>query len=119
MAFNPLKMMQFKNAFRDGFTQRHPKFPQFMAAVQQHGIQAGSIIEVQINTPDGKNFTTNLKVSEERHPGPPQSSGYVINFSQILYIFCTKIWKSAPIICIIYLRILFFIKKHNKNLIIR
>lgn len=64
MAFNPLKMMQFKNTW-DGFTQRHPKFPQFMAAVQQHGIQAGSIIEVQINTPDGKNFTTNLKVSEE------------------------------------------------------
>ena len=64
MAFNPLKTMQFKNAW-DGFTQRHPKFPQFMAAVQQHGIQAGSIIEVQINTPDGKNFTTNLKVSEE------------------------------------------------------
>ena len=64
MAFNPLKMMQFKNAW-DGFTQRHPKFAQCMAAVQQHGIQAGSIIEVQINTPDGKNFTTNLKVSEE------------------------------------------------------
>ncbi len=66
MAFNPLKMMQFKNAW-DEITQRHPKFPQFMTAVAATpvGIQAGSIIEVQINTPDGKNFTTNLKVSEE------------------------------------------------------
>ena len=64
MAINPMKLLELKNLW-SAFTKRHPKFPQFMTAVQQHGIQAGSIIEVQINTPDGKNFTTNLKVSEE------------------------------------------------------
>ena len=64
MAINPMKLLELKNLW-SAFTRRHPKFPQFMTAVQQHGIQAGSIIEVQINTPDGKNFTTNLKVSEE------------------------------------------------------
>ena len=64
MAFNPLKMMQFKNTW-DGFTQRHPKFPQFLSAVQQAGIPEGTIIEVQITSPDGKTFTSNMKVTAE------------------------------------------------------
>ncbi len=64
MAVNPMKLLQLKNAWEE-FTKRHPKFPQFMAAVKQHGITEGTVIEIQVTTPEGKNFTSNLKVTEE------------------------------------------------------
>jgi hypothetical protein len=64
MAINPLKLLQLKNTWSE-FSQRHPKFPQFLTAVQQHGITEGTVIEIQITTPDGKNFTSNLKVNAE------------------------------------------------------
>ena len=55
---NPLQLMQFKK-YWDEFTSRHPKFPLFLNAVSQNGIVEGTIIEVQIKRPDGKEFTTN------------------------------------------------------------
>ena len=51
--------MQFKK-YWDEFTARHPKFPLFLNAVLQHGITEGTIIEVQIKRPDGKEFTSNV-----------------------------------------------------------
>ena len=61
---NPLQLMQFKK-YWDEFTARHPKFPLFLNAVASHGITEGSVIEIQIKRPDGKEFSTNLKVAEE------------------------------------------------------
>lgn len=59
-----MKLLQFKTMW-DQFTNRHPKFPLFMTAVTQHGITEGTVIEVSITTPEGKNFTSNLKVTAE------------------------------------------------------
>lgn len=56
--------MQFQNMWKD-FTSRHPKFPLFLNAVSQNGIVEGTIIEVQIKRPDGKEYSTNLKVAKE------------------------------------------------------
>ena len=64
MAINPMKLLELKNLW-SAFTRRHPKFPQFLSAVQQAGIQEGTIIEVQITSPDGKTFTSNMKVTSE------------------------------------------------------
>ncbi|WP_373212382.1 hypothetical protein [Ruminococcus sp. 5_1_39BFAA] len=64
MAINPMKLLQFKTMW-DEFTNRHPKFPQFITAVTQHGITEGTVIEVSVTTPEGKNFTSNLKVTAE------------------------------------------------------
>lgn len=64
MAINPMKLLELKNLW-SAFTKRHPKFPQFLSAVQQAGIQEGTIIEVQITSPDGKTFTSNMKVTSE------------------------------------------------------
>ena len=64
MAINPMKLLELKNLW-NAFTKRHPKFPQFLSAVQQAGIQEGTIIEVQITSPDGKTFTSNMKVTSE------------------------------------------------------
>ncbi len=61
---NPLQLMQFKK-YWDEFTARHPKFPLFLNAVASHGITEGSVIEIQIKRPDGKEFSTNLKVAKE------------------------------------------------------
>ena len=64
MAINPMKLLELKNLW-SAFTKRHPKFPQFLAAVQRAGIPEGTIIEVQITSPDGKTFTSNMKVTSE------------------------------------------------------
>ena len=64
MAINPMKLLELKNLWA-AFTRRHPKFPQFLSAVQQSDIPEGTVIEVQITTPEGKTFTSNLKVQAE------------------------------------------------------
>lgn len=64
MAINPMKLLELKNLW-SAFTKRHPKFPQFLSVVQQAGIPEGTIIEVQITSPDGKTFTSNMKVTSE------------------------------------------------------
>lgn len=56
--------MQFQNMWKD-FTSRHPKFPLFMEAVAQNGITEGTIVEIEIKRPDGKEFSTNMKISKE------------------------------------------------------
>ena len=64
MAINPMKLLEIRNMW-SAFTRRHPKCPAFLSAVQQAGIQEGTVIEVQITTPDGRSFTSNLKVQAE------------------------------------------------------
>ena len=64
MAINPMKLLEIRNLW-SAFTRRHPKFPQVLTAVQQAGIPEGTVIEVTITPPDGKTFTSNLKVTAE------------------------------------------------------
>lgn len=54
-------IMQLKKEW-DGFQLRHPKFPSFLSAAQQKGIQEGTVIEIQITAPDGTTLHSNLKV---------------------------------------------------------
>ena len=49
----------------DRFTKNHPKFPKFMQAVQQKGIQEGTILAMSITTPGGEKLETNLRVTAE------------------------------------------------------
>lgn len=46
------------------FTKNHPKFPQFIKALQSNGIKADTIIDVKITYPDGKTVDSNLKITE-------------------------------------------------------
>lgn len=59
---NPAKLFKLKSAW-DTFTKNHPKFPQFLSAVQQNAIREGSIIEINVTTPEGKTLSTNLKLT--------------------------------------------------------
>ena len=61
---NPLKLLQVKNML-NGFRSRHGKFVQFIDAFHKRGIEEGSVIELQIRTPDGKQYITNFKVLHE------------------------------------------------------
>lgn len=55
-------ILKMKNAWSK-FTNNHPKFPQFMSAVQRKGIKENTIIEVKITDPDGTELCTNIKVT--------------------------------------------------------
>lgn len=62
--FNPTKLLQFRQGFND-FQDRHPKFVQFLIALVQSGIGEGSIIEVKVTTPEGKEMESNLRLTAE------------------------------------------------------
>ena len=59
-----MDIFQFKSMW-DDFTSRHPKFPMFLTAIMQNGIKEGTIIEIQIKNPDGKEFASNMKIAKE------------------------------------------------------
>lgn len=61
---NPLDILKFKSLW-DDFTSRHPKFPLFMNAILQNGVKEGTIFEIQVKNPDGKEFASNLKITKE------------------------------------------------------
>lgn len=58
---NPKKMLQLQLAWKQ-FCETHPKFLPFLKAVQTSGISEGTIIEVTVETPEGKKYTSNIKV---------------------------------------------------------
>jgi len=60
---NPAKLLKLKSAW-DAFAQNHPKFPKFMKAIHQNGMQEGTIIEINVTTPDGKILSSNIKLKE-------------------------------------------------------
>ena len=59
---NPAKLFKIKSLW-ERFVENHPKFPQFMNAVQSNGINEGSVIEITVTTPDGKNISTNVRIT--------------------------------------------------------
>ena len=60
---NPLDMMKFSSLWST-FTANHPKFPKFIAAASRKGVLAeGSVIAMQITTPNGETLETNLKIT--------------------------------------------------------
>lgn len=61
---NPLKMLEFQKEWGQ-FQYRHPKFPLFMQAVSQNALVEGSIIEIKVTTPDGTDYTSNLRLTPE------------------------------------------------------
>ena len=64
MPLNPMKLLQIKNAW-DRFTAGHPKFPLFLKAIQKQGITEGTILELKVTAPDGRELCSNLKLTQE------------------------------------------------------
>lgn len=61
---NPMKLLQIKPLFSK-FQSNHPKFTQFLSAAGRSGLTDGSVIEISITNPDGKNICTNLKLTAD------------------------------------------------------
>ena len=57
------KMQELKNHLTR-FQANHPKFPMFLKAVTKDALMEDSIIEINVTTPDGRKYETNLKVKE-------------------------------------------------------
>lgn len=56
-------IMKIKGAW-DTFTRNHPKFMPFMQAVGREAITEGTIIEVKVTSPAGKEYNTNMKITQ-------------------------------------------------------
>lgn len=56
-------IMKIKGAW-DTFTRNHPKFMPFMQAVGREAVGEGTIIEVKVISPQGKEYTTNMKLTQ-------------------------------------------------------
>ena len=56
-------MMKFKGAW-DKFNSNHPKFVPFMQAVGREAMMDGTIIEIKVTSPEGKEYNTNMKVTQ-------------------------------------------------------
>ena len=56
-------LLKSKGAW-DTFTQNHPKFVPFMQAVGREAIEDGTIIEVKVTSPEGKEYNTNMKITQ-------------------------------------------------------
>ena len=56
-------LLKFKGAW-DTFTQNHPKFVPFMQAVGREAIEDGTIIEVKVTSPEGQEYNTNMKITQ-------------------------------------------------------
>lgn len=59
---NPTMLFKMKGMW-DKFTANHPKFPMFLRAVQQKGIQEGTILAMSVTTPSGEKIETNIKLT--------------------------------------------------------
>ena len=55
--------MKFKGAW-DTFNKNHPKFLPFMQAVGREAVTDGTIIEVKVTSPEGKEYNTNMKITQ-------------------------------------------------------
>lgn len=61
---NPMSLLKYKNAWGK-FTENHPKFPYFLRAVSKNALSEGTLIEITVTTPDGKSYSSNLKIKPE------------------------------------------------------
>ena len=49
----------------DRFRANHPKFPLFINAVSREALMEGTVIEITVTTPEGKNYCSNIKLKQD------------------------------------------------------
>lgn len=65
MYFNQIAMIQKIKSGMDRFRANHPKFPLFLNAVSQNALMEGTVIEISVTTPEGRNYCTNVKLQAD------------------------------------------------------
>ena len=62
MNMNPMLLMQLQQRF-SLFSQDHPKVLPFFRAIGSNAMQEGTIIDIKVTTPDGKELASNIKLT--------------------------------------------------------
>lgn len=62
--FNPSKLFKLKGTW-ESFATNHPKFINFMGALRNNYITEGTVIEITVNSSDGRTISSNIKLTEE------------------------------------------------------
>lgn len=65
MNLNQLAMIQKFKSGMERFRANHPKFPLFINAVSKEAIMEGTVIEITVTTPEGKNYCSNVKLKAD------------------------------------------------------
>ena len=65
MDFNQIAMIQKIKSGMDRFRANHLKFPLFLNAVSQNALMEGTVIEINVTTPEGRNYCTNVKLQAD------------------------------------------------------
>lgn len=65
MNLNQLAILQQLKSGIDRFRSGHPKFPLFLKAVSQDALREGSVIEISVTTPEGKNYCSNVRLNAD------------------------------------------------------
>ena len=62
---NPAMLFRLKSSW-ERFTATHPKFPLFLQAASKNDVlRENTILEINITTPEGRDISTNLKLTSE------------------------------------------------------
>ncbi len=64
MAINPMELMKMKGRL-DLFSQQHPRFPLFLKDMGEKALIPGTILEIKVTTPDGRDYITNIRLTED------------------------------------------------------
>ena len=64
MALNPLELIKMKGRL-DLFSRQHPRFRMFLHELGEKAMVPGTILEIKATTPDGKEYVTNIKLTED------------------------------------------------------
>ncbi|MBQ6321232.1 MAG: hypothetical protein IJI24_00020 [Lachnospiraceae bacterium] len=64
MAINPMQLMKLGERY-SLFQTQHPLFASFLNQAAARAIKEGSVIEVKVTDPEGKEMVTNLKITPE------------------------------------------------------
>lgn len=65
MNFNQLALLQQLKDGIDRFRMNHPKFPLFLKAVAQEALREGTLIEINVTTPEGKTYCSNVRLKSD------------------------------------------------------
>lgn len=65
MDFNQIGKIQKVKECVDKFRANHPKFPMFINAVARDALKEGTLIEINVTTPEGQEYKTNVRIKAE------------------------------------------------------
>ena len=63
--FSQMSQLMEMKVLSDRFFANHPKLLPFIKAVSESGVREGSVIEISVKEPSGREYVTNLKISDD------------------------------------------------------